>query len=43
MPRRFLIAAALIALLMLAFFLWPQTPGRIGEEPILDGGGTANP
>ena len=27
------IAAALIAVLLLVFFLWPQTPGEI-EEPM---------
>ncbi len=38
-PRHLIFAAALIAVLMLAFFLWPQTPGHIAEEPVSDGGG----
>lgn len=33
MQRNMLIAAALVAvLLLLAFFIWPETPGEITEE-----------
>jgi hypothetical protein len=42
MPRKyFLIAAALVAILLLAFFLWPQTPGEIAE-PTQPGAGTGD-
>lgn len=37
--RYFWIAAALLAVLLLAFFLWPQTPGEI-EESTQPGGET---
>ena len=32
MSRYIVIAAALVVILLLAFFLWPMTPGEI-EEP----------
>jgi nitrogen fixation-related uncharacterized protein len=38
MNRRYAwIAVAVIAVLLLAFFLWPQTPGQI-EDPVQPGG-----
>jgi hypothetical protein len=37
--RHIMIAAALVAILLLAFFLWPQTPGEIAE-PTQTGVGT---
>lgn len=39
MNRYTVIAAALVIVLLLAFFLWPMTPGEI-EEPIDPPGGT---
>ena len=40
--RHIMIAAALVAILLLAFFLWPQTPGEIAE-PTQPGIGTVDP
>jgi hypothetical protein len=39
--RHIMIAAALVAILLLAFFLWPQTPGEIAE-PTQPGVGTGD-
>ncbi|HEX6142594.1 MAG TPA: hypothetical protein VFZ01_07755 [Geminicoccaceae bacterium] len=35
MSRRYgwIFAAMIAVLLLLAFFLWPQTPAQIGEQP----------
>jgi hypothetical protein len=39
--RHIMVAAALVAILLLAFFLWPQTPGEIAE-PTQPGVGTGD-
>jgi hypothetical protein len=36
--RHLVIAAAIVAVLLLAFFLWPQTPGEITDPPPGDAG-----